>query len=89
LEIKKMAQTIAEYYAEQGMVRGKRHDLQLVLEHKFGTLPQALVTRINALTDLEVLDHLFRQSLELKKLHDLQFQSPDILLPATESTNHA
>jgi len=72
-EVQTMTQTIAEYYAEQGAVRSRRGYLRMVLEKKFGSLPDALVAQINVVKDLDELDRLFQQALDVEKLDDVRF----------------
>ena len=70
-----MEQTIAAYLVEKGWNQGKfeatRNNLRSVLENRFGTLPESLLTRINGLSELDRVQQLFQQALDLKKLEDL------------------
>ena len=46
--------------------------LRKLLEKRFGALPQALVARINAISDLDQLQTTFEQAIQLTNLADLQ-----------------
>jgi hypothetical protein len=78
-EVKVVAETIAEAWMEEGMAKGltqgrteeARTLLCRLLENKFGTLPEGLVQKINAATDLMRLHDAFQQGLTLDKLDDL------------------
>jgi hypothetical protein len=56
----------------KGELRTQRENLRLLLEHRFGPLPPALVQRLETSTDLERLRAAFRQALNLPRLEDLQ-----------------
>jgi hypothetical protein len=71
-----MTQTIAESLVEQGWNSGQaeatRKYLRMLLENRFGPLPEALVAQISAVTDLATLDRLFQQALVVGKLEELR-----------------
>jgi hypothetical protein len=49
-----------------------RDSLQVVLEERFGTLPEPLVQQINAVTDLTRLRASLRQAVHIQSLDELQ-----------------
>jgi hypothetical protein len=71
-----MVKTIAEAWIEEGVAKGKlrgaRDTLRIVLEDKFGPLPDAFVQQLEAVTDLARLLQAARQMLHVDKLEDLQ-----------------
>jgi hypothetical protein len=71
-----MAQTIAEHLMEQGeargMVREARRIVRLLLEVRFGPLPEAVLQRIEACNEVEKLEEAGLSSPQLQKLDDLQ-----------------
>ena len=75
-----MAQTAVEAWIEEGMEKGlvkgqllnARTLLRELLEDRFAPLPEELIERINASTDLERLQAAFRQALRLKNLAELR-----------------
>jgi hypothetical protein len=75
-EVQVMAQTIAEAWMEEGMAKGELRNartlLRELLEYHFDPLPEALIQRINATTDIDRLHAAFRQALALEKLEDLR-----------------
>jgi hypothetical protein len=56
----------------KGELRNQRENLRLLLEHRFGPLPPAVLQRLEAATELERLRAAFRQALDLQRLEDLQ-----------------
>ncbi len=75
-EIGLMGQTIAESIWEEGWTKGEeagaRRVLQRVLTARFGQLPEDVVRRIAACTDLARLTAAAEQVLRLDKPEDLQ-----------------
>ena len=79
-EMRTMAWSAAETWIEEGMAKGRvegqllnaRTLLRELLEDRFAPLPEELIERINASTDLERLQAAFRQALRLKNIADLQ-----------------
>jgi hypothetical protein len=83
-EIQAMTKTIAEAWMEEGMAKGlaegraegelqaSRRLLRILLEDGFGSLPEAVVQRIEATTDLQRLQAAVRQVRRLRRLEDLQ-----------------
>jgi hypothetical protein len=59
-------------WQRQSAVKARREDLRVLLEHRFGPLPIALLRRINALDDAERLRVVFREALSLKQLDEFQ-----------------
>jgi hypothetical protein len=81
--VRAMANTAAEELMEQGRTEGERKGraagvqalrtvLLELLADRFGTVPQAVVERINALAELDRLEAAARQALRLQRLEDLQ-----------------
>jgi hypothetical protein len=75
-EVRVMANTIAESWMEEGRAEGRiqeaRQMLRLLLEGRFGSLPEPLAAKIHATADLQRLRDAARQVLTLDKLEDLQ-----------------
>ncbi len=67
-----MAETIAEYYMEQGALRALRRILRRWLEQQHGTLPKTVLDRITACDDLQRLEQAVFQVVTLAKLEDLE-----------------
>lgn len=83
-----MVEVIADSLIAEGMARGiergrvegraegeilaSKAALRALLEERFGTLPEVLIDRIEAATDLPRLQMAIRQVLRLEKLDDLQ-----------------
>ena len=57
---------------EQGEIHGKQEALLKLLQHRFPSIPDAVITRVRALRSLAELDALFEKSLTAKSLEDLQ-----------------
>ncbi len=57
---------------EIGKVEGVRDSLRTNLEERFGKLPEDLVKRLAALSDLARLQDGLRQSLKIKSLDELK-----------------
>jgi hypothetical protein len=66
-----MGQTIAESLIEEGQLLDARTLLRLLLEDRFGALPESLVERINVTADLERLRNASRQVYRIGKLDEL------------------
>jgi predicted transposase YdaD len=75
-EVQAMSKTIAEAWLEEGRVEGRlegaRELLRTQLEERFGTLPEALLQQLAAVTDIARLQQAARQVLRLEKLEDLR-----------------
>jgi hypothetical protein len=65
-------QTWAQAMKEEGALRNCREILRAILEDQFGPLPDALVRRIEAASDLDRLKASVRQAARIAKLEDLQ-----------------
>jgi hypothetical protein len=57
----------------EGEINTRREDLRLLLEERFGPLPEALAARIAAINDAEQLRDALRQVVRLRSLEDLAF----------------
>ncbi len=66
-----MAQGRAEGLTE-GLLRGAREDLRILLEARFGQLPQTLIQQIESVNDLDRLKAALRQVVFIQNLTDLQ-----------------
>jgi hypothetical protein len=69
------SQQVLEWMAQgeaKGALGTRRDDLRILLEERFGPLPEAVVQRINAIDDLTRLQAALRQVLHLQRLDDLQ-----------------
>ncbi len=75
-EVKRMSDTIGQTWEQEmlanGELRARREDLQLLLEERFGPLPEGLAQRIEAINDLNQLRTLFRQALRVTSLAELE-----------------
>ena len=71
-----MFKTILEEERDQGRSEGEllaaRKHLRMLLEEKFGNLPDPVVQQINTSTDLGRLEAALRQVHRLGRLEDLQ-----------------
>lgn len=56
----------------RGHVREYRGNLRMLLEERFGPVPEALAQQIEALEDLERLRALFRRALQINSLSELR-----------------
>jgi hypothetical protein len=56
----------------EGQLEARRQWLLALLEHRFGSLPEDLIQRIQAVQDVQRLDQVFQQALNLQSLADLQ-----------------
>jgi hypothetical protein len=55
----------------QGQLREARESLRILLEERFGQLPEPLAQRIEATADLQRLRDTFRQAVRISSLSDL------------------
>jgi hypothetical protein len=62
----------AAWATVQATLQTSRDYLRMLLEHRFGPLPEALRQRINNTEDSERLHQAFLQALRLQRLEDLQ-----------------
>ena len=62
---------------EQGETRAKRDAVLKLLESRFGSVPETLVTQINEIHSRERLDSLFDEVLEAASIADLHLQNGD------------
>ena len=80
-EVYDMSKTMAEYLKEEGRQEGRQEGevlarqnyLLRLLRHKFGKLPAAVVRRIKATEQLELLDRWFDQTSAAQQLQDVSF----------------
>jgi hypothetical protein len=75
-EIRRMSETITQTWEQEMLVRGElkasRDNLRVLLEERFGPLPEAVAQRIEAMDDLERLRTLFRQAVRVTSLEELE-----------------
>jgi len=57
--------------SEETLIRAKREDLSLLLESKFGPLSEALVSKLEALRDVDQLTRLYKRSLRAQTLEEI------------------
>ena len=73
--VEAMGQTIAEWYIEEGITKGQilanRETLRRLLTIKFKSLPEAVLQRIEAASDLTALSAAIDQVLQMQSLDDL------------------
>jgi hypothetical protein len=71
-----MSETIEQTWEQEllarGQLRARQEDLRVLLEERFGPLPEALQQQIDAIDDSERLRNALRQVLHLKSLSDLR-----------------
>jgi putative YhgA-like transposase len=67
-----MGMTIAEQFEARGQLVACRENLRLLLEERFGPLPEALVQQIEGIEDIERLRTGLRQAVHLKSLAELK-----------------
>jgi hypothetical protein len=67
----KVSQQVLEWQAE-GAIQARREDLRLLLEDRFGTLPEALLQRIEATEDPERLRSALLQVHKIQSPDELQ-----------------
>jgi hypothetical protein len=65
-------QTWEQEMLSRGQLVTRREDLRLLLEERFGPLPEALIQRIEAMDDLERLRAALRQVVHLNSLSELE-----------------
>ena len=56
---------------EQGETRAKQAALLKLLQHKFQSVPQTIITQIHAIQDPAQLDAIFENSLTAETLEDI------------------
>jgi hypothetical protein len=57
---------------ERGELRGSRKSLRLLLEERFGTLPEVWAKRIEAASDVPRLEAALRQAVKVNSLDELK-----------------
>jgi len=70
-EVNVVAQTIVEYYLEQGLQRGRQDTLLHLLTHRFGAVPPDLTEKVRSIRDLARLDDLLVRLVDAAGLDDL------------------
>jgi len=59
---------------DEGRIKAKREDLSLILESKFGPLPEELVSQLEAVHDVDELTRLCKLALQVKTLNEFGLQ---------------
>lgn len=76
MEVVDMAASIIEISEQrgikQGEIQGKQEALLKLLQHRFQSVPEAVITRVRALRSPVELDVLFERSLTAESLDELQ-----------------
>jgi hypothetical protein len=67
-----MGQTIAEQLRAEGALAICRQNLRLLLEERFGPLPEHVMRKIESIDDLERLQAGLRQVLRVNALTELE-----------------
>ena len=57
---------------EQGKIQGRQAALLQLLQHRFPNVPDAVITRVQALHSLGELDALFKKTLTAENLEDIE-----------------
>jgi hypothetical protein len=65
------SQQVLEWQVEAALQKCREY-LRMLLEDRFGPLPEALRQKIDTSEDMEGLQQAFRQALRLQRLEDLQ-----------------
>jgi Putative transposase, YhgA-like len=75
-EIRQMSETIGQTWEQELLLRGqlreRRESLRMLLEERFGPLPEAVRQRIESSDDLARLRRAFQQALHVASLDDLE-----------------
>jgi hypothetical protein len=79
-EVRRMSEVIERTWEQEVFARGEtygevrqcREDLRIVLEARFGPLPQALAQQLEATTDLDRLRAALKTAVQVEKLSDLK-----------------
>ena len=83
-EVEQLSTTVVETWEQELVARGeargraegemnaRREDLRLLLEERFGPLPDAVATQISEIVDAEQLRDALRQVIHLRALEDLK-----------------
>ena len=61
---------------DQGETRAKRTALLKLLQHRFQSVPEAVITQIHAIHSPVHLDTLFEKVLTTENLEDIDWQAP-------------
>jgi hypothetical protein len=75
-EIRQMSETIGQTWEQELLLRGqlqeRRESLRMLLEDRFGPVPETVVQRIESTDDLDALRRAFQQALRIATLADLE-----------------
>jgi hypothetical protein len=75
-EIRQMSETIGQTWEQELLLRGqlreRRESLRMLLEERFGPLPEAVRQQIESSDDLARLRRAFQQALRVASLDDLE-----------------
>ena len=67
-----MGLTIAQQWQAEAALQTRRQDLVLLLEERFGSLPEDLQRQIEGIDDLQRLQAALRQVVHVKSLEELE-----------------
>jgi hypothetical protein len=67
-----MGLTLVQQYDGRGQLLASRENLRLLLEERFGSLPEELVQQIESIDDLKRLRAGLRQVVHVKTLEELK-----------------
>ena len=70
-EILQAQRQALEERKRNAVIQAKREDLSLLLESKFGSLSEEIVSQLSAVRNVEELDRLFRRALNAQTLDEV------------------
>ena len=65
---------VLEERERNAAIQAKREALSLLLESKFGSLSETLISQLSAVRDVDKLDRLYRQALDARTLDELDIK---------------
>ena len=81
MEVETMFQSMAEVTFQQGIEQGETRAKQMallkLLHHRFQSVPEAIITQIQAFHSPSHLDTLFEKALNAENLEDIDWQTSD------------
>ena len=81
MEVEDMFQSMAEVTFQQGIEQGETRAKQVallkLLQHRFQSVPEAIIAQIHALHNPSHLDTLFEKALNAENLEDIDWQTAD------------
>jgi len=70
-EVLEEQRRVLEEEKRNTIIQAKRQDLSLLLESKFGSLSEEIVSQLKAIRDVDELDRLFRRTLNAQTLEEI------------------